>query len=298
MSADAHARAAPRSSRRKPPRGGAPPPLPGRGRRPQPADRGRDAVPRAGRLHRADGADDERAGAVAAALAATRSSGATSREVFQQAPLWRWALNSFIYSSLATLGLLVSSIPVAYAFSRLRWRGRDAVFLVVLVALMLPPQVTVVPLYVMWAKLRPRRLALAADHPELVRRRVLDLPPAPVLPDDPRGVPRRRARRRLRRVPDPDHGRAAAREAGDRRRRALLGPLHLERLLPAAPLRRREPRQLGRVDRARRSSAALHQVQWNLTMAATLLVMAPVIVLFFLAQKAFVEGVTLTGVKG
>jgi multiple sugar transport system permease protein len=43
---------------------------------------------------------------------------------------------------------------------------------------------------------------------------------------------------------------------------------------------------------------SLHQVQWNLTMAATLLVMAPVILLFFLAQKAFVEGVTLTGVKG
>jgi multiple sugar transport system permease protein len=43
---------------------------------------------------------------------------------------------------------------------------------------------------------------------------------------------------------------------------------------------------------------SLHQVQWNLTMAATLVVMAPVMVLFFLAQKAFVEGVTLTGVKG
>src|SRR4029453_9060015 len=42
----------------------------------------------------------------------------------------------------------------------------------------------------------------------------------------------------------------------------------------------------------------LHQVQWNLTMAATLVVMAPVIILFFLAQRAFVEGVTLTGVKG
>ena len=35
-----------------------------------------------------------------------------------------------------------------------------------------------------------------------------------------------------------------------------------------------------------------------LIMAATLLVMAPVILLFFFAQKAFVEGVTLTGVKG
>jgi multiple sugar transport system permease protein len=74
-------------------------------------------------------------------------------DVFHKAPLWHWAFNSFLYASLGTLGLLVSSIPVAYAFSRLRWRGRDGVFLIVLVALMLPPQVTVVPLYVMWAKL-------------------------------------------------------------------------------------------------------------------------------------------------
>ena len=41
-----------------------------------------------------------------------------------------------------------------------------------------------------------------------------------------------------------------------------------------------------------------HHTNWNLTMAATLMVMAPVVIVFFLAQKAFVEGVTLTGVKG
>jgi multiple sugar transport system permease protein len=41
----------------------------------------------------------------------------------------------------------------------------------------------------------------------------------------------------------------------------------------------------------------LHQVQWNLSMAATVMVLAPVVLLFFVAQKAFVEGVTLTGVK-
>src|SRR4029079_2594764 len=44
-------------------------------------------------------------------------------------------------------------IPVAYALAILRWRGRDLVFLLVLVAMMLPPQVTIVPLYVLWAKL-------------------------------------------------------------------------------------------------------------------------------------------------
>src|SRR5438046_8675534 len=74
-------------------------------------------------------------------------------DFFRQSPIWRWSLNTLLYSVLATLGLLVSSVPVAYALSRLRWRGRDAVFLVVLVALMLPPQVSVIPVYVLWAKL-------------------------------------------------------------------------------------------------------------------------------------------------
>ncbi len=41
-----------------------------------------------------------------------------------------------------------------------------------------------------------------------------------------------------------------------------------------------------------------HHTDWNLTMAATVLVMAPVLLVFFFAQKAFVEGITLTGVKG
>ena len=74
-------------------------------------------------------------------------------DVFTKAPFWRWTLNTLQYSLLATVGVLVSSVPVAYALARLRWRGRNAMFMVVLVALMLPPQVSVVPLYVMWAKL-------------------------------------------------------------------------------------------------------------------------------------------------
>ena len=45
-------------------------------------------------------------------------------EVFTKAPLWRWTLNTLMYSLLATIGVLVSSIPVAYALARLRWRGR------------------------------------------------------------------------------------------------------------------------------------------------------------------------------
>src|SRR4249919_1524076 len=67
--------------------------------------------------------------------------------------MWRYALNTTLYAGLATLGLVVSSIPVAYALARLRWRGQNVAFLITLVAMMLPPQVTVIPVYVLWAKL-------------------------------------------------------------------------------------------------------------------------------------------------
>ena len=42
----------------------------------------------------------------------------------------------------------------------------------------------------------------------------------------------------------------------------------------------------------------VRHTQWNLTMAATLLFMLPTTILFFFAQRVFVEGVTVTGVKG
>jgi multiple sugar transport system permease protein len=43
---------------------------------------------------------------------------------------------------------------------------------------------------------------------------------------------------------------------------------------------------------------SLHHVDWNHVYAATMLSLVPIVVIFFLAQKAFVQGVTLTGVKG
>jgi multiple sugar transport system permease protein len=137
------------------------------GRDSQPADRRRDRVPAPVRVHPADLADDEPPGALAPALAgAVRWHNYI--DVFSKAPLWRYALNTLLYGGLATLGLLISSIPVAYALSRLRWRGRDAVFLITLVALMLPPQVTIVP-STCCGEAAPRRLALAADRAELAR---------------------------------------------------------------------------------------------------------------------------------
>jgi multiple sugar transport system permease protein len=61
--------------------------------------------------------------------------------------------NSFIYAGLSTLFAVTTSAVVAYAFSRLRFLGRDIWFAVMLMTLMLPTQVLIIPQYIIFSKL-------------------------------------------------------------------------------------------------------------------------------------------------
>jgi multiple sugar transport system permease protein len=218
-------------------------------------------------------------------------------EVFHRSPLWKWTVNTMIYAGLATLGVVVSSIPVAYALSRLRWRGRDAVFLVVLVALMLPPQVAVVPLYVMWAKLD----LVGTLWPLII----------PVWLGDAFAI--FLLRQFFLTIPEDYLDAARVDGCGEFRilttvvvrlskpaiaAVALFSVLYCfnDFFLPLLYVGENPDNWVVQIGLSQFRS--LHQVQWNLVMAATILVMLPVIILFFPAQRAFVEGVTLTGVKG
>jgi multiple sugar transport system permease protein len=218
-------------------------------------------------------------------------------DVFDRAPLWRYTANSMLYAGLATIGTLVSSIPVAYALSRLRWKGRDAVFLLVLATMMLPAQVTAVPLYVLWSKLGLVGTLWPVILPNwfgdafsifLLRQFFLTIP---------------------------EEYADAARVDGCGELRILMTVvLRLARPAIAAVglfsflyawndffgplLYTAENSAHWTLSVGLAQFRTTYQVQWNLTMMATILFMAPVIALFFAAQKAFVEGVTLTGVKG
>ncbi|MBC7771920.1 MAG: carbohydrate ABC transporter permease [Pyrinomonadaceae bacterium] len=61
--------------------------------------------------------------------------------------------NSTLIALLGVIGMVLSSTVVAYGFSRLRWRGRDAVFVLVLATLMIPQAVLVAPQYILFKKL-------------------------------------------------------------------------------------------------------------------------------------------------
>jgi multiple sugar transport system permease protein len=218
-------------------------------------------------------------------------------DVFETAPMVRWAANTAMYAGLATLGVLVSSIPVAYALSRLRWRGRDTVFLIVLVALMLPPQVTVIPLYVMWSKLDLVGTLWPLIIPVwlgdaftifLLRQFFLTIPEEYLDAARVDGCGEFRILTTVvLRMTKPAIAAVA-----------LFSVLYTfnDFFLPLLYVGENPDNWVLSIGLSEFRS--LHQVQWNLTMAATLIVMLPVIVLFFLAQRAFVEGITLTGVKG
>ncbi|WP_214416873.1 carbohydrate ABC transporter permease [Sphaerisporangium fuscum] len=218
-------------------------------------------------------------------------------EVFHRAPLLRYLGNSLLYSLLATAGMLLSSVPAAYALARMRWRGRQAAFLVVIAAMMLPPQVLSVPLYVLWARLHLTGTLWPLILPYflvdafsifLLRQFFLTIPQSYLDAARVDGCGDLRALLRVL-VPMARPGIAAV---------SLFCFMYTWNDYFGPLLYAGEDPDQWTLSLALASFRGAHQVQWNLTMAATVVVMLPVILLFLFAQKSFVRGITFTGVKG
>jgi multiple sugar transport system permease protein len=218
--------------------------------------------------------------------------------VFHTAGFLTWWKNSLIYSCGGTALTVVSSVPVAYALAKFRFRGRNLSLMLVVATMMLPPQVVIVPMYLFWANqmhltgtLWPLVIPMAfgdAFTIFLLRQFLVTIPNEYV---DAARVDGCGELRTLLKVVLPMAKPAVAAVAlfqffycwND-----YFGPQIYASENPAA----------WTLSYGLESFKGAHQTSWNLTMAATMLVMAPVIIVFFFAQKAFVEGVTLTGVKG
>jgi multiple sugar transport system permease protein len=209
-----------------------------------------------------------------------------------------WWRNTLLYAGLGTALTVVSSLPVAYALAKFRFRGRRLALMVVVATMMLPPQVVIVPMYLFWAKqlhlsgtLWPMIIPMAfgdAFSIFLLRQFLVTIPGEYL---DAARVDGCGDLRTLLRVVVPLAKPALAAVAlfqffycwND-----YFGPQIYASENPAA----------WTLSYGLESFKSNHHTNWNLTMAATLLVMAPVIIVFFFAQRAFIEGVTLTGVKG
>ena len=218
-------------------------------------------------------------------------------DVFDTIPVVRYAANTMTIATLSTIGVVLSSIPVAYALSRMRWKGRQVSFVVVLATIMLPYQVTIVPLYVVFARygwipsFKPLIVPLFfgdAFSIFLLRQFFLTIPSE--LSDASRvdGASEWQIMTRVI-VPLAKPAIAAV---------ALFQFLYSWNDFFAPLLFVTDDPKLWTLAIGLSEFRGLHQVEYNLMMAASVLFILPVIVLFFLAQRVFIEGVTLTGVKG
>lgn len=211
-------------------------------------------------------------------------------------PFLRLLWNTLFYAGLSTLGTVVSSAVVAYAFARMRFWGRDTLFAITLATLLLPAVVTLIPTYILFQRLGwvgtyapliiPHFFG-GAFNIFLLRQFMLTIP-----------------------LDLTDAARVDG--AGDFTILwRVLAPLIQPALLVVAifhfmyawndflgPLlymddASKYPLVIGLY--AFRTRFAL---QWELLTAASLAVTFPLLAIFFVAQRHFIEGVTLTGLKG
>jgi multiple sugar transport system permease protein len=204
--------------------------------------------------------------------------------------------NTLFYAIVSVVGTVASCCLVAYGFSRVKWPGRDIVFVILLATMMLNDQVTFIPLYIIYSKLGwvgtylPLIIPTFLGNPFfifLLRQFFLGIPNE--LSD-------------------------AARIDGASDLRILfriIVPLSWPAIITVAlftfidkwtdffkPLIYLRDPALQPLSLAIQTFQSAHKTDWPLSMAASVAITAPLVVLYFFAQRKFIEGITLTGVKG
>jgi multiple sugar transport system permease protein len=215
-------------------------------------------------------------------------------------PILRYTLNTLEYATLSTIGVVVSSVPVAYALSRIQWRGRQVVFVLILATMMLPAQVTSVPLYVIFVKLH----WIGSLKPLIIPSFFGDAFSIFLLRQFFMTIPQELS----------DAGRVEG--ANDLQilwrviiplAKPAIAAIALFQFLYAwndffDPLiytgNSNQTTFAVALTQLSNAVEVHYGVLWNVQMAASLLFLLPVIIVFLLAQRVFIEGVTLTGVKG
>jgi multiple sugar transport system permease protein len=218
-------------------------------------------------------------------------------DLFAALPYFRFFWNTFVYAAVTIVGVCVSSSLVAYGFSRLRWPGRDAVFYAMLMTLILPFVCTLIPLFVMYKRFGWIGTYLPLEVPTffgssvfstfLLRQFFMTIPQS--LSEAARidGASEFYIYRRII-LPLAKPAMAAV---------ILfqfvycwndyLGPLVYISDQNSYPLSLGLALILGD-----------YTTNWAWVMAGATAATAPIVILFFLTQRTFIQGITVTGLKG
>jgi len=217
-------------------------------------------------------------------------------DLFAAWPFWTYLRNTLIVTVPSVLGQIISSSLVAYGFARVRWPGRNIVFLIVLGTLMLPFQVTLIPLYIIFRQLGwigtfaplivPNFFGSAFDI-FLLRQFFMGIPGE--LADAAR-------------VDGCGHLRIYWRIVLPLAKPALAAVALFEFLYNwndfLGPLIYLQDNSLYTLSLGLQDFQSMRQPEPELLMTACTIMVVPIIVVFFFAQRTFIQGITLTGLKG
>jgi multiple sugar transport system permease protein len=211
-------------------------------------------------------------------------------------PFDRYFLNSAIVTGFDIVGKLLSCSLVAFAFSRLRWWGRDTLFVIMIATLMLPPQVTLIPQFVIWKELGWVDTFIPLIVPNffggpfmtfLLRQFFMSIPPEL---DDAARIDGCSSWGIFWRIILP-----LSRPALVAVTVFVFNATWNEFLTPLIYLHSKANLTIALGLRAFQSE---HGPEWHLVMAASLVTMLPILLVFFFGQRYFIQGVVFTGVKG
>lgn len=210
-------------------------------------------------------------------------------------PFGRFFLNTGIVAAASVAGQLAFCSMAAYAFARLRFRGRETLFRVYLATMMIPAMVTLIPAFLLivrfgwmnsyWALASPSISSVWGIF--LLRQFFLTIPRDL---EDAARIDGASEFAIFWRIVLPLSKPALATLAIF----AFMGSWK-DFLWPLIVTNRTDMRT---VEVGIANFSAMYQTDWPHQMAAAVVVMAPIVLVFFFAQKYFVRGITMTGMKG
>ncbi|MCG3154332.1 MAG: L-arabinose transport system permease protein AraQ [bacterium] len=211
-------------------------------------------------------------------------------------PLWRYLGNTILVTSLSILGTALASSLVAFAFARYRWPGREAMFLLLLSTMMLPPQVTMVPVYLIFAKLGLVDTLTPLWLPSLFGTAFYIF----LLRQFFKGLPRELFE--AAEIDGASSWRTYFTIALPLVRPALIAVIILQFMASwndfLNPLIYLQDQALYTLSLGLQAfSSRYGETEWGPLTAASLLMIIPVFTLFFTAQKYFIQGIALAGMK-
>ncbi len=222
--------------------------------------------------------------------------------------MWpEWTRNTLIITILSVIGEVVASSLVAYSFSRLRWRARDTLFSLVLATMMLPGVVTMIPQFVLFANLP----AFGFQGSRVWTNTFLPL----IVPSFTGSAFYIFLLRQFMRAIPMELSEAARIEGAGELTiwRTIIVPLSKPAIATVAiftfngvwqdfmgPLLYLQSERLYTLQLGLRQfeAAAGGSPAWNWLMAASLLVMLPVLIVFVFFQQYFIEGISFSGMGG